>query len=218
MAPPETFLASRSKVLMRDPGFRTARGSRGATRVDDARNVAVHDNSESNTPNGPVAPALLFDTERPTEEMPNVTQSALDLRRFPPEPGPSAVDARRLRRGDRVGDTEEPFASRLWIRSRGHVQILEVDDIEWIQSELRYCRVHLRNGDVRRVREPIGSIERRLDPARFARVHRSVIVNLDRVAQAISSAREKAIVLKSGTRLPMSRSGRHRLLRSSGAR
>jgi two-component system LytT family response regulator len=148
--------------------------------------------------------------------MPNVTQSA-DLRRFPRERerASAGVDSRLFRRGDRAPEMEAPFSSRLWMRSRGHVQIIEVDDIEWIQSELRYCRVYLRSGEVRRVREPISRIERRLDPARFARVHRSVIVNLERVAQAISSAREKAVVLKSGTRLPMSRSGRHRLLGSS---
>ena len=149
--------------------------------------------------------------------MPNVTHPAIDLRFLSRERSSSALESRLLKRSDRPHEAE-PFGARLWIRSRGHVQILEVDDIEWIQSELRYCRVHLRNGDVRRVREPISRIEQRLDPERFARVHRSVIVNLERVAQAISSAREKTIVLKSGTRLPMSRSGRHRLLRSSAAR
>jgi DNA-binding LytR/AlgR family response regulator len=201
---------------MRDSGFRTARCSSGGANVDDANNAAIHDNSESPVSSGRLAPALLFDTQSPTDEMPNVTQSA-DLRRFPRERerASAAVDSRLFRRGERAPETEAPFSSRLWMRSRGHVQIIEVDEIEWIQSDLRYCRVYLRSGEVRRVREPIGSIERRLDPERFARVHRSVIVNLERVAQAISSAREKAVVLKSGTRLPMSRSGRHRLLGSS---
>jgi len=201
---------------MRDSGFRTARNYSARAKVDDVSNPAIHDNSGSSASSGRLAPALLFDTQSPTAEMPNVTQSA-DLRRFPPdrERASAAVDSRLFRRGDRAPDTEAPFSSRLWMRSRGRVQIIEVDEIEWIQSELRYCRVYLRSGEVRRVREPISRIERRLDPVRFARVHRSVIVNLERVAQAISSAREKAVVLKSGTRLPMSRSGRHRLLGSS---
>ena len=98
------------------------------------------------------------------------------------------------------------FGSRMWMHSRGQVHVVDVDDIEWIGSDLRYSWVHLRNGESRRVREPISRIERRLDPARFARVHRSVIVNLASVAEAVSSAKTKAVILKSGRRLPMSRS------------
>lgn len=107
--------------------------------------------------------------------------------------------------------SESTFAQRLWIRSRGQVQVVDVGDIEWIESDLRYCWIHLTSGEKRKVREPISRVESRLDPARFVRVHRSVIVHLERVAEAISSTQAKAIVLKNGTRLPMSRSGRRRV-------
>ena len=110
-----------------------------------------------------------------------------------------------------AGDSEavaSGHGSRLWMRSRGQVQIVDFDDIEWIESELRYCWLHLRSGESRRYRETISRLEKRLDPARFARVHRSVIVNLDSVAEAISSATSKVVVLKNGTRLPISRSRR----------
>lgn len=111
--------------------------------------------------------------------------------------------------------SDSGYASRLWLRSRGQVQVVDVDDIEWIESDLRYSWVHLRSGESRKIREPIGRVESLLDPGRFARVHRSAIVNLDCVSEVISSAREKAIVLKNGTRLPMSRTGRQRLLGST---
>ena len=100
------------------------------------------------------------------------------------------------------------------MRSRGQVQVVDFDDIEWIESELRYCWLHLRNGESRRYRATISRLEDRLDPARFARVHRSVIVNLESVAEAISSATTKAVILKNGTRLPMSRSRRRRVFGS----
>jgi two-component system LytT family response regulator len=109
------------------------------------------------------------------------------------------------------------FGPRMWVHSRGQVQVVDVDQIEWIESDLRYSWIHLRNGERRRLREPISSIEQRLDPARFARVHRSVIVNLDSVAEAISSAKTKAIILKNGTRLPMSRSRKHNIFSPAGA-
>ncbi|HEV2445731.1 MAG TPA: LytTR family DNA-binding domain-containing protein, partial [Candidatus Sulfopaludibacter sp.] len=61
--------------------------------------------------------------------------------------------------------------------------------------------------------QPIATVEAVLDPARFVRIHRSAIVNLERVARIEPYAKDSRIaVLADGTRLPVSRSGYARLL------
>lgn len=107
------------------------------------------------------------------------------------------------------------YTKRLWIRSRGQVLILSVDDIDWIEADAKYSCVHTR-GAMHRLREPISRVEARLDPARFARVHRSAIVNLDRVVEVLSSAGSQSVVLKDGTRIPMSRSQKLRVFELAG--
>jgi two-component system LytT family response regulator len=62
------------------------------------------------------------------------------------------------------------------------------------------------------LRETMKLLESRLDPARFVRIHRSYLLNLDRLARIDSEGGEpKAVVLGDGTRLPLSRSGYGRL-------
>jgi two-component system LytT family response regulator len=99
---------------------------------------------------------------------------------------------------------------RLWIRSRGQVRSVDVDDIDWIEADAKYSRIHTRQ-TTHRLRESIGRIEARLDPARFARVHRSAIVNLDRVVEVHSSAGSSAVILEDGVCIPMSRSRKLRV-------
>jgi DNA-binding LytR/AlgR family response regulator len=78
------------------------------------------------------------------------------------------------------------FSPRIWIRtrgqSRGQFLVVSVDDIDWIEAQARYSCAHTREGD-HPLLESISQIEARLDPSRFARVHRSVIINLDRVIE-----------------------------------
>jgi two-component system, LytTR family, response regulator len=96
------------------------------------------------------------------------------------------------------------YPQRLWIRSRGQVRLLNVDEIDWVEADAKYSRLHTRHA-THRLRESIGRVEARLDPARFARIHRSAIVNLDRVAEIVSSSGPASVILKDGTRIPMSR-------------
>ena len=96
------------------------------------------------------------------------------------------------------------YAERLWIRSRGQVSILRVAEIEWVEADAKYSRLHTCDA-THRLRESISRLEARLDPARFARIHRSAIVNLDRVVGVLCSAGSQSVVLKDGTRIPMSR-------------
>ena len=93
----------------------------------------------------------------------------------------------------------------------GSVVLLRGDEIDWIESEGNYVQFHA--GKQRfLVRQMIGALEQELDPRRFIRVHRSTIVNIDRIRELQPLFRgDYAIVLEDGTRLTLSRSHRKQL-------
>mgnify|MGYP003909330955 CR=1 FL=1 len=72
------------------------------------------------------------------------------------------------------------YADRLLLKHNGSVVVVLATDIDWIEAADNYVKVHARNGRYM-VRESIKSMESKLDPSDFARVHRSAIVNLARV-------------------------------------
>src|SRR5262249_23756860 len=71
---------------------------------------------------------------------------------------------------------------RFLVKGDGQMYFVAVNDIDWIEAYGNYVRLHV-GKSVHLIRETLGNIERKLDPSRFARVHRSSIVNLDRVAR-----------------------------------
>ena len=73
-----------------------------------------------------------------------------------------------------------PSPERLVIRSRGQIAFLRIDEIDWIESSHNNLKIHV-GSSVHLLRETIGDIETRLQPDRFLRIHRSIIVNVDRV-------------------------------------
>jgi two-component system LytT family response regulator len=89
--------------------------------------------------------------------------------------------------------------------------VLDVDEIDWIQAEDYYAAVHAL-GRRHLIRESLASLEQRLDPNRFVRVHRSAIVRLERVREMRSAAGgESVLVLRDGTRVPVSRRRREQV-------
>jgi two-component system, LytTR family, response regulator len=102
-------------------------------------------------------------------------------------------------------------AERLMVKSAGRVVFLRVDEIDWIEAAGSYVRLHV-GRDAHLLHEGITSVASRLDPARFARVHRSTIVNLDRVRELQPWFHGDAIaILRDGTRLQVSRTYREAL-------
>ena len=94
--------------------------------------------------------------------------------------------------------------------------VLDADEIDWIQADDYYAAVHaLRRRHL--IRESLASLEERLDATRFVRVHRSAIVNLDRVRElrvvggALGVAGDAVVVLRDGTRVPVSRRRREQV-------
>lgn len=108
--------------------------------------------------------------------------------------------------------TSRRWLDRLVVKSGGATRFLRVTDIEWIEAAGVYVNLHLRpaaGGGELLYRSPLAELTARLDPARFIRVHRSTIVNIEDIQQLEPiSHGEFDVLLKSGTRTRISRSFR----------
>jgi two-component system, LytTR family, response regulator len=101
---------------------------------------------------------------------------------------------------------------RLPVTREGRIVFVSVGDIDWIEAEGNYVRIHS-GPDADLVRGTIAAFESRLDPERFRRIHRSYVVNVDRIAEVEPLFHgEHVAVLKGGKRLPVGRRYRERLL------
>jgi two-component system LytT family response regulator len=97
---------------------------------------------------------------------------------------------------------------RILVRAEGKSRLVNARDIDYIESAANYVRLHV-GGEAFMLREPIGTITAQLDPGRFARIHRRVIVNLARVREIEPWFSGDAIVtLHDGKKLRVSRSQR----------
>ena len=108
------------------------------------------------------------------------------------------------------------YVERLVIRSSGRITFLRIDEINWIEADDKY--VHLHAGKARpMVRQTLSAMEVQLDPAKFRRVHRSAIVNVERIAelQPLFSG-EYSILLQDGTKLTLSRNYKDKLFELLG--
>lgn len=100
---------------------------------------------------------------------------------------------------------------RLVVKSGGRVFFLRTDEIDWIEAAGNYVRLHL-SEDSHLFRETMNNMESRLDTRRFVRIHRSRIVNTDRIKELQPWFNgEYVVVLQNGTRLTLSRGYREKL-------
>ena len=106
---------------------------------------------------------------------------------------------------------EQHRSRRLLVPTPAGELLLDVDEIDWIQAEDYYAAVHAR-GKRHLIRESLNMLEARLDPARFVRVHRSAIVCVDRVRELRAEHGESVLVLRDGTRVPVSRRRREQVV------
>lgn len=85
--------------------------------------------------------------------------------------------------------------------------VVRMDEVDWIEGADYYAKLHVRgSGRAYLVRQSLRALAAKLDPARFARVHRSAIVSLERVRQLrCGDEGEHVLVLRDGTRVPVSR-------------
>jgi hypothetical protein len=110
-----------------------------------------------------------------------------------------------------VEPVERP--DRFLVRKLGKEFLLAANDIEYLQASGNYVNLHLRGRDYP-LRATMAGIEPRLDPARFVRVHRSYMVNLDCLAEIEPlETGDARLTLRDGTRIPCSRRYRPALAR-----
>jgi two-component system LytT family response regulator len=103
------------------------------------------------------------------------------------------------------------FDERLAIRTNGRVVFLNLDEIHWVEAAANYVRLNT-GKDSYLFRETISRVSERLNPAHFVRIHRSTIVNINKIRELIPvNSGEYVVVLKSGKELSFSRGYRSNL-------
>jgi two-component system, LytTR family, response regulator len=106
---------------------------------------------------------------------------------------------------------DQPKSDRLVVKSGGRLFFLRTDEIDWVEAAGNYVRLHVGPGS-HLLRETMNAIEGRLDPEKFFRIHRSRIVNMERIQELQPWLNgEYAVLLRTGTRLTLSRGYREKL-------
>jgi two-component system LytT family response regulator len=123
-----------------------------------------------------------------------------------------------------VDDRSEIFASLLSdlklkkqhlekfvLKSAGRIYFLKTDEVDWIEAAGNYLKLHV-GKDTHLLRETMNGIEAKLDPVRFPRIHRSTIINAERIKELFPLFNgDYTLLLKNGTELTVSRNYRSRL-------
>jgi two-component system LytT family response regulator len=106
---------------------------------------------------------------------------------------------------------DQPRAERLVVKAGGRLFFLRADEIDWIEAAGNYVRLHVGNTS-HLLRETMNAIEGRLDSEKFFRIHRSRIVNMERIQELQPWLNgEYSVLLRTGTRLTLSRGYREKL-------
>ena len=108
------------------------------------------------------------------------------------------------------------YASRILVKQDGRMFFVKTTEIDWIEADRNYVRLHVGKA-AHTIRERISHLEETLDPRLFARIHRSTIVNLNRVREMQQwFSGDYVVILEDGTRLRLSRHYRDRVEKQVG--
>ncbi len=136
------------------------------------------------------------------QEVGRMTQQLLSVLHAAPPPAPPAAAA---------GLAPAEYLERISVESRGQIRVVPVSKIDYITASGPYAELHVGERTYA-IRERMQSLEERLDPAVFFRIHRSAIIRLDRVDTLLHAAGgDYAVRLKDGTELSVSRGRREEL-------
>jgi two-component system, LytTR family, response regulator len=134
-----------------------------------------------------------------------VTRARERIARRAPDPGLTTLATTLRNRPD--------YLSRLPVRTAGRMVFVDIGAVDWLEAADNYVRLHVKQREYL-VRETLAVLEGRLDPERFVRIHRSAMVQIDRIAETrVRSHGDADVVLRDGTRLTASRTWRERLRR-----
>jgi len=143
------------------------------------------------------------------------------LKPFSPERLREAINRARIRLNARqslpatqlIAAARAPGArlERVAIRDGANVHVIPVGKIDYVEAQDDYVCFRTEGKGLLK-QQTLGEVETALDPAQFVRIHRSYILNIDRLAKLELYAKDShAAILRDGTRLPVSRSGYARL-------
>jgi two-component system LytT family response regulator len=176
-------------------------------------------------------PAIIFVTGFDQFALDAFAVHALDYLLKPPSPERLHVSLQRVRRDlarDERSDaralagliegadraTGAPIR-RLALRERDRYRIVRDDDVLWIEAAGNYVEIHTRDR-TSLLRDTLADLEQELDPERFRRIHRRIVVNLDHVREIVPTENgDYRVLLDSGAALKLSRRFRNRLLPDS---
>jgi two-component system LytT family response regulator len=109
---------------------------------------------------------------------------------------------------ERLSQAEAPQSGRLPIKRDGSVTFVRVDDVDWLEADGDYVRIHAGKA-THVVRETIAEVLAKLPPARFVRVHRSIVVNAERIREVQPWFKgDYVLILHDGTKLRTGRTYR----------
>ena len=170
-------------------------------------------------------PAVIFVTAYDQYAMRAFDAHAVDylLKPFGADRFEKALERAKARLGERTLPIEMAAArpaserpQRIVVKDGTRVHVIPLEKLDYVEAQDDYVALHS-GGKTFLKQQPIGSLESALDPARFIRVHRSAIVNLERVARIEPYGKESRLaILHDGARIPVSRSSYARLLEAMG--
>ena len=100
---------------------------------------------------------------------------------------------------------ERKYPERLIVKSSGRVFFVRTEEIDWVEASGNYVKVHTKS-EAHLLRESMKNMEAKLDPKIFVRIHRSAIVNIDRIKELEPWFHgEYIVIMRDGTRLTASR-------------
>jgi two-component system LytT family response regulator len=102
-------------------------------------------------------------------------------------------------------------SDRIAVKVDGRILLLPIESVDWVEAAGNYSKLHV-GKDVHLIRETMASLEAKFDTRRFARIHRSTIVNVERIRELQPHFHgDYIVVLRDGTELTMSRGYRPKL-------
>lgn len=99
------------------------------------------------------------------------------------------------------------FLERFVVRLRGRMLLIQAVDVDWLQAEDNYVRIHSGTASYLH-RETLSNLTTKLNPRKFVRVHRSALVNVDKIREVLLQDGEYQLVLINGSRVGLSRTYR----------
>ena len=163
-------------------------------------------------------PGIIFVTAYDQYAMKAFEEHAVDylLKPFHLDRFKKAIEHARARLGERLPEPAQLKTAaslpgerldRIVVKDGSKVHIIAVDKLDYVEAQDDYVALHSENKKYLK-QQTISNIEAQLDGARFIRIHRSYIVNLDRIVRIEPFTKDSRIaILKDGTQLPLSRSG-----------